>query len=360
MSGKIYYGMHFYPGLAQYNEANGESYKILLTEETLRKMDRTFPGKPAFVEHVENVEKDRNKLRNEADAWVIESFYNEPDGKHWSKFITVTDEADEAIANGYRLSNAYNPQLNGRAGVWNGIPYDNEVVDGEYEHLAIVENPRYAESIIMTPEQFKSYNEKLKLELSKISNSKPQENKMSIKDLFFTRKAVDNSLDLEKTLVCLPKSKKEYSIIQIVNAMDEVEEKKKLNEASDDMKVKMHDGTICNVSELIEKYKVLGEKLENATKKDKDDDEDDDDEIKNEDDEDDDDEKKKKENEDDDEDDDEEKKKMKNKKMKNAIEKTQNFNSLKNAHLNNNFQEKENRLMTNNDKVLLGKSMFGS
>ncbi len=51
-SGKIMYGMHFYPGLAQYSEPNKEAFKIFLNEDTLRKMDPSFAGKPIFVEHV--------------------------------------------------------------------------------------------------------------------------------------------------------------------------------------------------------------------------------------------------------------------------------------------------------------------
>lgn len=377
MSGKIYYGLHFYPGIAQYNNADGTSYKILLKEDTLRKMDSTFPGKPAFVEHVNDVPKDRDKLKNQADAWVIESFFNPPDGKHWTKFITVTDEADSAIAQGYKLSNAYHPATDNTPGIWNGMDYDAEVVDGVYEHLAITKNPRYNESVIMTPDEFKSYNENLNKELMRISNSKKEDKKMSIKEsimnIFYTKKKIENSADLGDTFVTLPKSGKEYSIMQIINAMDDFEEKKKTNEADYNMKVKLHDGTICNVSDLIDKHKKLSNKIKNK--------EDKKDEMENEDDEEKEKEKEMKEkkenekdcygkmeNEDEDEDEDKETKKkaleiaeheekeMKEKKMKNS---NKHFSeSLKNAHLT---EEKiENRLYTNSDKVLMGKSLFGS
>ena len=353
MSGKIYYGLHFYPGVAKYDNASG-SHLLYLNENTLRKMDKTFRGKPAFVEHVEKVEQDRNKLRNSADAWVIKSFYNEPDGKHWVEFITVTDDADNAIQAGYKLSNSYDAELNNTPGIWNGVHYDNEATDGIYEHLAITKNPRYNESIILTPEQFKEYNDKLKLELSKISNSKqPQENNMAIKDLFFKRVPIENSIDYEKTLVCLPKSKKEYSLIQIVNAMDELEEKIKNNEASNDMKVKLHDGTICKVLELVEKYKNSEEKIKKTKKEDE---EDEDENVENEDDEEK--EKDKMKNEDDEDEDDKEKKKMKNKKMENSLNKDKNFNELKNAHLNVQNSQEEYRMYTTQDKILRGKELF--
>src|SRR6185437_15146304 len=240
-SGQIFYGMHFYPGLAQYDNADG-SYKVFLNETVLRKMDPTFAGKPIFVEHVDGVTPRLDELRKEADGWVIESFFNEADGKHWVKFIGVSERGLIAIKNGYKLSNAYLPKLNGKSGLWNNIFYNDEVVDGEYEHLAIVKNPRYAESVIMSPEQFKAYNEKLKIELTKIANS--EENKPMVLR-FWNKTPVENAVDFEKLSVSLPKSGKEFTIYQIINAMDEHEEKRKLNMADLTQQVKLHDGTLC-------------------------------------------------------------------------------------------------------------------
>lgn len=259
-SGKIYYGMHFYPGLAQYSEPGKEPFRIFLNEDTLRKMDASFAGKPIFVEHVDEVHSDLNELRKEADGWVTESFFNSVDGKHWVKMVIVSDRGDRAIKNGFRLSNAYVPQLNGKPGEWNGITYQNEVVDGIYEHLAIVDNPRYDESIIMTPDEFKQYNENLQNELKRIANSKKETRFMKLK--FWNRKAVESTVDFENTFVSLPKTNKEYSILQLVNAMDEMEEKKKENNADHSAMVKLHDGTMCNVGELVEKYKSMCEKKE--------------------------------------------------------------------------------------------------
>lgn len=220
--------MHFYPGLAQYDEDKDKSFKIFLNENVLRKMDPTFAGKPIFVEHVEEVDPNIDQLRKEADGWVVESFFNEADGKHWVKMVIISERADRAIKNGYRLSNAYNPKLNGKAGLWNNIPYNDEVVDGEYEHLAIVKEPRYAESIIMTPDEFKAYNENLKIELDRIANSQPTEKKNMLSKLkFWNKKPVENSVDIENLSVTLPKCGLEFSISQIVNAMDEMEMKKK-------------------------------------------------------------------------------------------------------------------------------------
>lgn len=363
--GNVYYGMHFYPGLAEYREPGEDPYRVYLNEDTLRKMDPTFAGRPIFVEHVDEVDQSLSELRKEADGWVIESFYNSSDGKHWVKFIVVSDRAERAIKNGFRLSNAYVPKSFGQGGIWNGIEYSKEITDGEFEHLAIVSNPRYDESEIKTPEQFKKYNEDNTVELRRIANSQElndfsesdhpraqdgkfgsggggggsagdssadeedtkkkhtafsekldrlkkrfeekkkkglseeeqgvwsteiakleksakgamsdlvaigkKKNKEGIKMKlnFFKRQKVENSIDLEATLVVLPKSKKEYSIEALVNAMDEVEEKKKdMNNGLADMdhKVKMHDGSYCNVGELVEKHKSMCDEMEKMKK----------------------------------------------------------------------------------------------
>jgi len=357
-SGEIWYGMHFYPGVAEYKDGD-KSHRIYLNEDTLRKMDSSFCGKPIFVEHVDEVNPNLDELKNETDGWVYDSFYNEADGKHWTRFIIVSERGKRAVKNGYRLSNAYKPKMNGRKGIWNGVDYDNEVIDGEYEHLAIVKNPRYAESVIMSPSEFKAYNENLKNQLSRISNSnsKPQEKpKMRSILNFFERKPVENSIDYEKICVSLPTSGREMSIFQIVNEMDQFEEKKKLNEASPDMKVKLTNGTTFNVAELVKKYENMvkkneemkttkelsmepeGLKMESAVENEDDEDEDE---------EDGDEDRKTKKPKDDE---------IKNKKMKNSLNIGKNFETLKNAHLK--YVENEQYMDPVNDRIQRGRDLF--
>lgn len=219
--GSIFYGIHFYPGVAEYKELDGSSYRIFLNEKTIRSMDSNFAGKPVFVEHVENVSDSVDEVKNEADGWVVESFFNSADGKHWVKFVIVSENGKRAVKNGMRLSNAYIPKTVLVSGVWNGVEYSKEVVSAEYEHLAIVENPRYEESVILTPEQFKKYNEQQKEELIRIANSKEGDGKMKLN--FFKREKVENAgIDIESTRVELPLSKKEFTISEIVNAYDKV------------------------------------------------------------------------------------------------------------------------------------------
>jgi hypothetical protein len=288
--GNIFYGIHFYPGLAQYQEEGQEPYRVFLNEDTLRKMDPTFAGRPIFVEHVDDVDPDIDSLRKEADGWVIESFYNASDGKHWVKFIVVTERADRAIRSGMRLSNAYEPKSFKDGGLWNGVPYAKEITDGVYEHLAIVKNPRYEESVIMTPDEFKLYNEKNVLELKKLSNSKEKGTKMKFS--FFKKTKIDNAIDPDLMLV-LPKSGKSISLGKLINDAYEKDQDpamdgnpKNVSGRSDDdahgeaaqhhamanphHMVKMHDGSYMKVKDMMQKHKDMHDELEELKEKKKD------------------------------------------------------------------------------------------
>jgi len=249
--GNIYYGMHFYPGVAEYQEPEKEPYRIFINENTIRAMGPSFAGRPLFVEHVDEVEDKIDELRKDADGWVVESFYNEADGKHWVKFIAVSERAERAIKKGYRLSNAYLPKLGGTGGTWNGVSYQKEVTGGEYEHLAIVNNPRYEESVIMTPDEFKQYNDEKTEELKRLANSKE---KSTMKLKFWNKKAAENSADLESLSVTLPKSGKEKTIVQLVNEADEAEAKKGLANGEDKIKVGNKEMT---VNDLVKGYEAL-------------------------------------------------------------------------------------------------------
>ncbi len=265
--GNIFYGVHFYPGVAEYQEKDGEPYRVFLNEDTLRAMDPTFAGRPIFVEHVEGVDDDIDELRKEADGWVVESFFNSADGKHWVKFIVVSERAEKAIKNGMRLSNAYIPKSFTNGGLWNGVSYSKEITGGEYEHLAIVRNPRYEESVILTPEQYKKYNDDKNVELKRLANSKEGVTEMAFK--FFKKTKVENTLDIEGMSVTLPKSGKEVTLTSLINEMDLMEDKKAKNEVEADPshKVKLHDGSMCNVGELLEKHKAMCDELDVLKKK---------------------------------------------------------------------------------------------
>lgn len=246
---KVYYGLHFADGIARYDDL-GKT--ILVADKVAKKMDATFAGKPVYVNHVDDVNLDN--LQVEADGYVIESFFNKADGKHWAKFIIVSDKGHDALRRGWKLSNTYVPKSMAMGGSWHGQQYDEEIMEAEYEHLAIVNNPRYSESIVLTPDQFKDYNNKLDAEHDKLKNSKGDSMKLNI----FKRQKVENSDDLTGMHVVLPKSGKEISIEKLVNAADEAEVNKGASvEAKDSDTVKIGDEvvTIASLKEVFSNSK---------------------------------------------------------------------------------------------------------
>jgi len=359
---QVYYGLHMLPGVAEYIGESG-SYRIFINESTIKKMDPTFVGLPVYVDHKEEVNMD--KIQAEADGYVVKSFYNEADGKHWAEFIIVSDKGHEAIRNGWKLSNAYIPKNFGQGGLWNGVEYQKEVTDGEYEHLALVQNPRYGESVILTPEAFKQYNADKKQELHRLANSKGEKSVLKL----FKKQKVENSADFDNTMVELPNSKREVTLKEAVEIADKFVNM--AGYASGDHMVKAGDEEM-SVNDMIKGYEDMKNTMAADEEKKKNEADDEEKKKENEDDE-----EKKKENEDDDDkkenseipasydpedsnasmnEGDEDKKKENDDDEVEKKKKNSHYNALKNAPMG----AINDRISLDFDKVERGKSRYGS
>ena len=266
MEGKLLYGLHMVHGVAEYNPTPDTMYRLLITDDAIKKMNPTFQGKPLFVEH--RVSEDQAP-----DGYVVRSFFNEKDGKHWAEFMVTSKSGLDALSNGFVLSNGYDIEDKVGGGRWNGIDYDYEVVSAKFDHLALVGNPRYAESIVLTPDEFKEYNKNKSQEIERLQNSIEQENK-KMQFNIFSRKKVENSVSdqLEGLEIELPKSKKVKTLTAIINEADE----KAANEDKPQM-VKINEKEEMPLNELVEKYNALvAEKAENESEEDKKENEDED------------------------------------------------------------------------------------
>lgn len=265
---KRYFGLHFLPGVAEYQTKGSEPYRVFVNEQTIREMSPTFEGKPVYVKHVDEVNVQDLGKGNE-DGWVVKSFYNSADGKTWVEFLVTSDKGHEAISSGWKLSNAYLPTSFAQGGLWNGVEYAKEVTSGEFEHLAIVPNPRYEESVIMTPEDFKEYNLKKENELKRLTNS----NNKGADGMFklFKKTKVENSSEFENMVVTLPKSGKELTITQLVNDMDSMEQKKNEEKerapmCNEEHMVDMGDESKMSVKEMKDAYNSMKQELSDLKK----------------------------------------------------------------------------------------------
>lgn len=212
-----YFARHIKEGLVHYLE-NGRDTLYLVKNDALQKMNKSFEGKPIYVRHVDSVDMER--LRETADGYVVKSFYNEFDGAWWAEIMVVSDAGHAAVKKGWAVSNCYSPTEYGNGGVYHDIDYQKEIRNGEYEHLAIVPNPRYEEAVIMTPEDFQKYNEGKQQEINKLKNSKEKE--------------MLSQEEMETLVTTVKNSLSETIAVAVKNAVEAKAEEDKKNAADED------------------------------------------------------------------------------------------------------------------------------
>ena len=263
---KVFYCKHIAPGVCAYADET-----ILIGEEALKEMDKTFAGKPIYVNHQK---VDLENIQQEADGYVAESFYLPEDGCHWAKMIIVSDKGHEAIRKGWKVSNAYVPDEFGIGGEWHNIPYNREVMKAHYTHLALVDNPRYEEAEVMTPEDFKMYKEQKREQLKSLENAKTKGEGKTMKWKLFKRTEVTNSDDLSNTMVELSNGTA-ISIGEMVNSVEkDIQEKEEAKNKCNDLleeAVKVN-GEEMKVKDLIKEYESKCNKC-NEDEEDKEEDE---------------------------------------------------------------------------------------
>lgn len=145
-SGAKEYTCQFWqPGVVSYEDC-GEGV-ALLNKETMDKMLPSFVGKPVVIDHVE-AQPEEIFNSGQAVGRVTEAVWNAETGWYDAKFTVEDPKAQELIESGYSVSCAFNVMDAGEGGEWHSIKYNEEVTDGSFTHLALVENPRYEDSKI--------------------------------------------------------------------------------------------------------------------------------------------------------------------------------------------------------------------
>lgn len=117
----------------------------LLKKETIDKFVDTFVECPVIIDHKDNIGSDDVK------GTINKIWFSPEDGWYWCSGILTDDEAIKLVENGYNVSCQYaitDYFVNIEGKLHNGNEYDKEILDGVFEHLAIVENPRYEDAFI--------------------------------------------------------------------------------------------------------------------------------------------------------------------------------------------------------------------
>ena len=144
-------GRHFksrfiQPGLAGYP---GQYGNALIRKENLDKFVHTLRNKPVIINHKDKINDD-DKVGEVLNVW-----FNPDDGWYWCDGIIYDNEEGKIAQNliqnkKWSVSCSYDfTKYDDQGGTENNIPYDIEFLDGEFAHLAIVDNPRYERANIV-------------------------------------------------------------------------------------------------------------------------------------------------------------------------------------------------------------------
>lgn len=231
------------PGLVNYDDSGKGT--VLVRKGTLDKMAESLVGKPVFIGH-NDLDPNEADMDN-AQGRVVRTFYNAEDGWYHGEMEVWDPAAKAALRNGFALSCAYGVTEWGEPGIHNNIPYEAEVLGGEYQHLAIVPNPRYEGATI----QMSNSKGGSKMKLNIWSWLKGDKDKQPV---------LQNAVEMEsdKAVVEIETAegvKVDVPLTKLVNAYKSAEEKKAAAAAAstklaDDQIVDIGGGKKVTVAEL--------------------------------------------------------------------------------------------------------------
>lgn len=251
------------PGLVNY--ADIDCGFCRLDKETIDNMLPSFVGKPLTVLHQTVTPENFEKM---AHGYVTNTYFDPGSGKYRAKFIATTDEAHKKIRDGWKVSCAYkvDQQTLGPGGTLHAIPYQQEIRNGNFTHLALVPagKARYEDSTIVALNSVDSgfrVFENSKGEARLLFNKPKQEEKPMLKFKFHfpvTIEKVENSVDPATTFVEI--SGKKVAVKDLVDAFNSRQADPKENTAEVDeesvIEIQNSTGEVIKVSvkSLVEAY----------------------------------------------------------------------------------------------------------
>lgn len=117
----------------------------LLKKETIDKFINTFVECPVIIDHKDDI------ASSDIVGTIKNIWFSAEDGWFWCDGVITDEKAIKLIEDGYNVSCQYritDYSENAEGKLHNANPYDKEILEGVFEHLAIVENPRYEDAFI--------------------------------------------------------------------------------------------------------------------------------------------------------------------------------------------------------------------
>jgi hypothetical protein len=148
MAPKSYKSRFIEPGLTSYEDSDQGT--VLVSKEALDRMAPSFKGCPVIF--VPEQHSDVNKENafnfedigsNPPDGIITGVPYWGDDGWQWVDYIVWGEDAQRALDREYEVSCSYDYDDYKPGDQWHQIPYDYEITEGHYNHLAIVPRGRY-------------------------------------------------------------------------------------------------------------------------------------------------------------------------------------------------------------------------
>ena len=128
-------------GVCTYNEET-----ILLEQETLLNAIHTMKGRPIVIKHQKVTPENMKEFAKGYTS--AEGEFNPITASFDVPFLVFDEEGKQKIDDGWSVSCAYIPKAFKEGGTWHNTPYDREVTDLEFTHLALVPDPRYEDAKI--------------------------------------------------------------------------------------------------------------------------------------------------------------------------------------------------------------------
>lgn len=246
-------------GLVKYPEET-----ILVNQNALEKLAKTSYGIPVVIEHPGVKITPENFKDIPVHGRVADMTYDEKTDEWMINFVVDTQEAVDCLNSGWGVSTAWIGENYGPSGTYNAMPYDRELLEGKYEHLAIVKDPRYemAKGPVF-------YNSKNSLqEKSKGSNIIDNSQKTGSKKMLFKlfRMIKEEIKTNENESYMLNIAGQDVPLANVLEEMKAMEEKKNAEDKDKEEEEKKalngddmveYNGQKMTVNELVEKYNCM-------------------------------------------------------------------------------------------------------
>lgn len=249
-----------------------ENETVLVAQKTLEEMAKTSYGIPVIIEHPDTGTTPENPVGERAIIGRVADMHYDSETDLWlAHFVVDSQQAVDLLKKGWGVSTAYAITEYGPGGTLNNVPYDREVKEARYLHLAIVRQPRY--EMARDPVFYNSVKKGLNIapEVGTIDviSSKTHGSKNMIGKLFrLLRQEVKIN---EGEEICIEIDGKQMSLNEVAEALKKAEgesEAAKKNTDEDSKKVlKGEDeveinGERMTVNELSKRYQAMVKKSE--------------------------------------------------------------------------------------------------